>query len=173
MFGERKSEIFDLIPQKYIPATKLISKGDLIKAKLEAHNIGFPLIAKPDVGERGIWVSKITDENELAQYVTNCPVDFLLQELIEYPLELGVFFVKYPGKDGKITSIVRKEFLEVVGNGKDTVRQLLKGNSRALLTADLTSKFLVKVNDKILDEKESLVIETIGNHCSGHKIHGR
>ena len=56
MFGEKKSEIFDIMPKKYLPITKLIQQGDLKHAVLEGRGVGYPLIAKPDVGERGIWI---------------------------------------------------------------------------------------------------------------------
>ena len=62
MFGEKKSDIFDLIPERFIPVTRLVKKGDINQAKTDARHIGYPLIAKPDVGERGIWVSKIDSE---------------------------------------------------------------------------------------------------------------
>lgn len=167
MLGERKSEIFDIIPDKYIPITKLIKRGDISAALSEGNNIGFPLIAKPDIGERGIWVSKIDNEGELEKYAKRCPVDFLLQQLIDYPVELGVFYVKYPGQKGKVTSIVRKEFLSVIGDGKSSIVQLLNSIPRALLTADLTSDFLNKEGNRIPANGEKVVVEPIGNHCRG------
>lgn len=118
MMGEKKSEIFDQIPEKYLPKTVLIKKGDQEKAIRTAIEIGYPIIAKPDVGERGIWVKKVKDEKELEEYVNSCPVDFLLQELVNLPVELGVFYVKYPNEKGRVTSIVRKEFLTVKGDGQ-------------------------------------------------------
>ncbi len=170
MFGERKSDIFDIIPDKYIPVTRLIEKGNLNSASKEAHKIGFPLIAKPDIGERGIWVSKIGNQEDLKAYVEKCPVDFLLQELVNYPVELGVFYVKYPGQKGRITSIVRKEFLSVSGDGNSTVLDLLKANARAVLTADFTSDFLNREGGRIPRKGEVVLVEPIGNHCRGTKF---
>ena len=167
MFGERKSEIFDIIPDKYLPKTKLVRKGDLDSALVKGNEIGFPLIAKPDVGERGIWVRKVEDEEDLAKYVDECPVDFLIQELIGYPVELGVFYVRYPGQEGKVTSIVRKQFLSVSGDGKSSIMQLLKSSPRAVLTADLSSDFLDREGSKVPADGEEVLVEPIGNHCRG------
>lgn len=170
MFGERKSDIFKLIPGEHLPQTVLIARGDIERAAFSAEEIGFPLIAKPDIGERGIWVEKISDQTELQDYTKSCPVDFLLQEMVSYPMELGVFFVKKPGEEGSVTSIVRKEFLQVEGDGKMKIMELLKRIDRAQLTADLNSDFLKTNGDRILNEGEKVLIEPIGNHCRGTKF---
>ncbi|MEO9482812.1 MAG: hypothetical protein ABJG47_05175 [Ekhidna sp.] len=170
MVGEKKSDIFDLIPDQYMPKTILVGKGGLERAALEAEKIGFPLIAKPDVGERGNWVSKIQTQNALKEYVETCPVDFLLQEMVDLPIELGVFYVKYPDRPGEVTSIVRKDFLTVVGDGESTIRDLLKKNTRARMTADLASDHLQLIGNNIPKIGEQLVIEPIGNHCRGTKF---
>ena len=111
--------------------------------------------------------AKLIVREQLTKYAADCPVNFLLQELVDFPVEIGVFFVKYPGEDGHITSIVRKNFLTVIGNGKSTVLQLLNETPRAVLTADLSSDYLKKEGGKVLSEGESLLIEPIGNHCRG------
>ncbi|MEM6814989.1 MAG: hypothetical protein AAF600_11505 [Bacteroidota bacterium] len=168
MVGEKKSDIFNLLPAEFIPETALINRGDVFSAKKEAETIGYPVIAKPNIGERGVWVSKISNQEELEKYTSNCPVDFLLQELIDYPIELGVFYVKFPNEEkGKITSIVRKNFLSVKGDGKRTVNQLLRKSDRAVLTADMESDFLKEIGDTIPLEGREVLVEPIGNHCRG------
>ncbi len=170
MFGEKKSDIFKLIPAEHLPKTVLVQQGDLERASFMAEEIGFPIIAKPDVGERGVWVEKINNQNQLKEYVRKCPVNFLLQELIDYPIELGVFFVRKPDEKGKITSIVRKDFLTVTGDGNTKLIDLLEKNERALMTADLKSDFVVANKELILKHGETLVVEPIGNHCRGTKF---
>ena len=170
MFGEKKSEIFNLIPDKYIPVTKLVERGNTRDALTKAKEIGYPLIAKPNIGERGIWVEKLDSVEALIIYSATCPVDFLLQELVDFSIELGVFYIKYPERTGKITSIVRKEFLEVEGDGESTIIQLLENNSRAVINADFHSDFLKRKGRNILEKGEHLLIEPIGNHCRGTKF---
>lgn len=170
MFGEKKSDIFKLIPDEYLPQTVLVNQGDIERAAYHAEQIGFPLIAKPDVGERGVWVKKLNSQDELQTYTRECPVDFLLQEMVSYPIELGVFYVKMQGHEGKVTSIVRKEFLQVEGDGKRTLLELVKSIDRAQLTANLNSDFLRKNGDHIPGEGEIILIEPIGNHCRGTKF---
>lgn len=170
MIGERKSDIFNLIPDKFIPVTRLISKGDTERAAMEAEKIGFPIIAKPDIGERGNWVSKLHSQEQLKTYVETCPVDFLLQEMVDLPIELGVFYVKYPGTKGRVTSIVRKDFLSVVGDGKHSVIDLLKKSTRATMTADLDSDYLKLIGSDVPEKGKRVLVEPIGNHCRGTKF---
>ena len=170
MFGEKKSDIFQIIPDEYIPKTILISKGDLERAAFEAETIGFPLIVKPDIGERGAWVDTIEDQNQLAKYVEKCPVNFLIQELVDYPIELGVFFVKRKDEAGRITSIVIKEFLHVIGDGNQTVIELLEQNDRAMMTYDLDHDYIRIIGSNIPEKGEVVLIEPIGNHSRGTKF---
>jgi len=168
MFGEKKSEIYDIIPEEFIPKTVLVSSGDGTSAFQQASEMGYPLIAKPNIGERGIWVKRIENEDQLEKYVCDCPVDFLLQELVDFTIELGVFYVRFPNEvQGRVTSIVRKNFLKVLGDGRHTINQLLKKNERALLTADLESEFLSKNGEEVPEMGEEVLIEPIGNHCRG------
>ncbi len=168
MMGEKKSEIFEILPNQFIPKTFLIAKGDTINAVQKAKRMGFPIIAKPDIGERGFWVKKINDTDELERYASTCPVDFLLQEFIKYPIEIGIFYIRNPQEEkGRITSMVRKNFLTVRGDGISTVNELLSKSDRALLTADLKSDFLKASGNAIPKKGEEVLIEPIGNHCRG------
>ncbi|MEM9897697.1 MAG: hypothetical protein AAF789_15165, partial [Bacteroidota bacterium] len=168
MFGERKSLIFDLIPPEYYPATFNTANKSWQVIRKEAQKIGYPLIIKPDVGERGLLVSEIPNEADLKEYLNRYEVDFLLQEKINLPLELGIFYVRMPDEDrGQITSIVRKGFLKVVGDGFSTVEELLKKNPRALLQANWEGDFLRGNSSLVLPKNQELLIEPIGNHCRG------
>lgn len=168
MFGEKKSDIFHMLPAEYLPITTLMDKGEIKQALLAAKRIGYPLIAKPNIGERGAWVQKIRHEKDLIKYVDECPVDFLLQEMVTHPVELGVFYIRYPDQQkGKVTSIVRKNFLSVIGDGQATIMELLHKNPRALLTANLENDLLKEIGAQIPHKGEEILIEPIGNHCRG------
>ena len=93
---ESKKEIYDLIPQEYYPVTLFFPSATDPKIVIDstrAASIQFPLIAKPDIGMRGMAVEKIQNETELAQYVQKSKVDFLVQALIEYEKEAGIFLL--------------------------------------------------------------------------------
>lgn len=71
--------------------------------------ISFPFIIKPDIGFQGKRVEKINIENELGIYLSTVHFNFIVQELIQYPHEMGVFYCRYPNQQkGFITGIAYK-----------------------------------------------------------------
>lgn len=170
---ESKKEIYDLIPSEYYPKTILVhpkEKLDTILQRIDTENIQFPLIAKPDIGLRGTAVKKILNTEELKNYLKKAKFDILLQDLIPYQKEIGLFYVKLPNKEGIITGIVSKEFMILKGNGKNTIRELLHQDKRYLLQLEtLEAEYKEKLN-YVLKKGETINLVPYGNHCRGTKF---
>ena len=171
---ESKKEIYNLIPQQYYPTTELIVFGTSLERVFETvkkSTITYPFIAKPDIGLRGSAVQKIDNEMQLESYWKKADFDFLIQDLIPYPNEIGVFYVRYPNeKSGKITGIVGKEFLIVEGNGTDSIEQLLKKNPRyEMQLQTLLLEYGSKLQ-KVLPVGEKANLVPYGNHARGAKF---
>jgi hypothetical protein len=173
-FMESKKEIYDLIPQEYYPKTLLFKAKEDINTVLEditTKGIKFPLIAKPDIGLRGTAVKKIDSIEELEKYLKSANFDILVQDLIPYKNEIGLFYVKLPNKEkGMLTGIVSKEFLILTGNGKNTIRQLLQKDPRFELQIPALEKEFPQLIDTILEKDKSLNLVPYGNHCRGTKF---
>ncbi|RZJ30131.1 MAG: D-alanine--D-alanine ligase [Flavobacterium sp.] len=172
--GESKIDIYKLIPPKYFPKTIFIKAGTSLESMLESFaesNIGYPLYAKPDMGLRGMGVKKITSETELKTYHAKADFDYLVQDLIPYPNEAGVFYVRYPNeKAGRITGIAAKEFAIVTGDGISTVEELAMQNPRyALQLKSLRREHGDKMND-VLAAGEKRNIIPYGNHARGTRF---
>jgi len=171
MMGESKMGVYHLIPAGFIPKTFLFqigTKPDEIISKIKTEGLEFPIILKPDVGERGWMVEKIKNIEDLTTYLINIKVPFLLQEWVEYPIELGIFYVRLPNElSGKVTSLTQKSFLSVTGDGKSTVKSLLESQKRAQLTFNFNAKYYQDLLYKIPKAEEKLIVESIGNHCRG------
>jgi hypothetical protein len=171
MLGEKKSDIYLSIPKGSYPKTALcpadISGRDLLET-LKLHDISFPFIAKPNIGERGNLVEKIDNLPAMFRYLSRIKVDFLIQEFIDYPLELGIFYVRIPGEEhGKITSVTMKKFLAISGDGKSTVETLLNRNPRARINFNFEHPDFLDIKNSIPSHGEEVLIEPIGNHCRG------
>ena len=171
---ESKKEIYDLIPQKYYPKTEFIKENEnfeLVDQILQQSNIKYPFIVKPDIGLRGSAVKKINSLEELKEYHSKANFDYLLQDLIPFKNEIGIFYVRFPNENqGKITGIVSKEFLIVIGDGKSSIRTLLKQNPRFELQLKTLEKEFGKTLENILPVSESLNLVPYGNHCRGAKF---
>lgn len=127
--GESKKEMYDQLPPGSYPKTILISHNapidDMLK-RVAAKNFGYPFAVKPDVGMMGFMFRIISNEDELRKYHQLMPADYLVQELVKYPLELSVFYYRFPNEQkGHITGFIRKEFLSVTGDGKSTLLGLM------------------------------------------------
>jgi hypothetical protein len=174
MFGESKWNIFGLLPGHVYPKTIFISEGTPlagIKNSLKVHNICYPFIAKPDRGERGWNVAKIENEEQLVSYITVVKVDFLIQEYADLPVELSVFYYRYPGAEkGIVSSVVIKEMLAVTGNGYASIRQLIMDYPRALLQLHVLETTLKDKLDEIPGAAERVELVPIGNHSRGAKF---
>lgn len=174
MLGESKIKIFDLIPHEYKPITLIFRQGISPKSilmEMEKTGLDFPIIAKPDIGERGWMVRKLNNSTELEKYLHEIPVDFIIQEFLKFPIEMGLFYYRYPNQsNGEVTSIVVKEMLHITGDGKSTLGELIFNNDRAKLQLSaLRSKYAGDWND-ILESGQKLELVSIGNHSLGTKF---
>ncbi|MBA4849265.1 hypothetical protein [Emticicia sp. BO119] len=173
-YGEHKSEILKYIPTEYLPATVYISPEtdfDEVLSALQLHKLNFPVIAKPNVGERGTLVVKILTEAQLKIYHESIKADYLIQEFIEYPIELGVLFSRMPNQQsGQVSSVTLKEFLSITGDGKSTIEELILNSTRARFQLETLRNKLGEEIKEVLPANEKRILEPIGNHCRGTKF---
>jgi hypothetical protein len=171
---ESKKAIYNLIPQRYYPKTELIFEGTVLEEILKTIQISgiqYPFIAKPDIGLRGSAVKKIHNSEELELYNQKANFDYLVQDLIPFEKEVGIFYVRYPNeKSGRITGIVSKEFLIITGDGLSTIEELIKQNPRyelqlKSLQLEYGNKLLT-----VLSKGEKLNLVPYGNHARGAKF---
>jgi hypothetical protein len=171
---ESKKAIYNLIPQKYYPKTELIleeTTTEVILKKINDSGIQYPFIAKPDIGLRGSAVKKIDTLSDLKLYNKKANFDYVVQDLIPYENEIGIFYVRYPHeKTGKITGIVSKEFLIVTGNGTSTIEELLKENPRYEMQLEVLKQEYGKQLLDILPGGEKRNLVPYGNHARGAKF---
>jgi len=170
-YGADKTKLLNLLPTEYYTQAFFAKKGntssDIIE-QMHKHKIHFPIVAKPNVGERGRGVEKIDHEIDLENYLNTIKEDLIIQEFVAYPIELGVFYHRFPNssQDG-ISSVVLKKFLSITGNGRDNFGHLISQNFRAKSRLKYLKKRYAGKWDMIIPEGISLKVEPIGNHNRG------
>lgn len=171
---ESKKKIYDLLPKKYYPKTILIRENTNLKAIVDIvveKQIYFPFIAKPDIGLRGSGVKKIKTVSELREYAEKASFDFLIQDLIPFKQEVGIFYVRHPlQKEGKITGIVSKEFLNVIGDGISTIEDLIYKTPRFQFQLESLKEEYGDQLYQILKKGEVMNLVPFGNHARGAKF---
>lgn len=148
--GESKSEMYSQLPPRTVPKTIYASPAEdlhQVLSDLKTRGLSFPLAAKPDVGKMGLMFRRIGSEAELKAYHEKIGCCYILQEWVGLPLEVSVFYYRYPhSKRGTITGFIRKDYLEVTGNGQSTLEQLMFEYPRVRLRlAEMRSKHKSKL----------------------------
>tara|TARA_R110002073_G_scaffold37866_3_gene109103 strand:+ start:138407 stop:140926 length:2520 start_codon:yes stop_codon:yes gene_type:complete len=137
---------------------------------------GFPVICKPDKGERGRDVRLVRTKDDLTKYCTSSDEPFVLQKFHPGPLELGVLWVRhaesitdpdYAGPSGFIYAITIKHFPTLIGDGKTSLRRLILKHRRHRAQATV---FVQRNRDRldwIPDKDEEVSLGFAGNHAQG------
>jgi hypothetical protein len=171
---ESKKEIYDIIPAQFIPKTLFFKKGTAVEEiiqEVESSRIGFPCIAKPDIGGKGRGVEKIYTLSAIAAYAAKINMDFLVQQFIAYPKEVGIFYCRRPDDaNGLITGIVSKEFLVVQGDGVATIRELVERDPRYHFQLEALQKIYGEGLNAVLSQGELKNLVPFGNHARGAKF---
>jgi hypothetical protein len=171
---EKKSDIYNIMPQAFYPKTLLV-KEDTTRREIETQiikaNFDFPVIVKPDIGGKGRGVRKIDCIADAVAYIEYAQFPMLVQAMIDYKNEAGIFYYRLPWEEnGKISGIVAKEFLTIIGDGINSIEALVMQNERYILQLDA----LQKMNDidlsEILNAGEERILVPFGNHARGAKF---
>jgi hypothetical protein len=158
--GEGKKEMYDQLPTSSYPKSIYISPTlsfDNANADVVKNKFTYPFAVKPDVGMMGFLFRKIDNVEDFKRYHAIMPADYIVQELVTFPMDVSVFYYRYPNENkGHITGFVKKELLEVVGDGKTNLGELISQlQLRAgFNTAEWLKKHAQNLNEVIpLNEK--------------------
>lgn len=138
-----------------------------LEAGMTSLTLEFPIILKPNSGQRGLGVTIIRDISKAKSYLKNNAQDILLQEYIEGD-EFGVFYIREPKQPkGFIFSITHKDFPYLLGDGVSNVEKLILEDDRALYMASFLMRKHAARLHHVLEEQEKLPLVEIGSHCRG------
>ena len=167
--GESKTEILNhlatsgcVAPFVSLPSG-MMDKMETIRSAIDS----FPLVVKPDVGERGTGVVIVHDEAALAREIASREENTMVQAYVA-GAEFGVFYIRHPHESaGRIFSITTKVMTSVVGDGSRTLEELILDDDRAYLSQ---KHFRTIYQDQLATVPaagEKVVLAKIGSHCRG------
>jgi len=174
--GESKSDILDnlKIDRSHIARYRLIAGASGPAEKIAAAadfmskiRVTFPVVLKPDVGQRGSGVTIIHHRQQLENYLSKARCDTIIQEYVSGS-EFGVFYYRLPGqKHGHIFSITDKRLLTLTGDGKSTLEQLILSDRRAVCMARFHFKKHAHDLFRIPASNEVVQLVDVGTHARG------
>lgn len=176
--AEFVSPSFRVVPPEQVPAGERAFSDALILealAALEARgwaqcsSAGWtrPVIVKPDAGQRGLAVKLVRSEAEFHALLAAARAPVVVQRFEDGACEVGLFFIRDPGTDGRLFSICDKRFAHAVGDGRSTLAELIANDPRLRLQERV---FLSRMHARLGEVPaagERIRLGNAGNHAQG------
>lgn len=173
LVGESKSEILaGLAGAGDAVAAWTLVRAGVIEERLTvvtafASKHGWPVVLKPDVGERGAGVVIARDETA-ARFAVEAEPKALIAQRYVPGVEYGVFYVRMPGADrGGIFAVTDKRMVHVTGDGRRTFEELILADDRAVCMGRFFLKKFAARLDEVPAAGEPVILTELGTHCRG------
>ena len=172
--GETKSEMYKQLPPHTFPKSIYISPSFSFNATeqlVKENNFAYPFAVKPDAGMMGFMFRCINNAADLQAYHKKMPVNYIIQSFVNYPLEVSVFYYRYPNQEkGTITGFLKKEFLQIVGDGASTLKELINNYERVRFRQDEMLAKHANHLKKVLPEGEIYFLSYALNLSRGGRL---
>lgn len=174
LIEESKSEILDQVAMRSAVAPYVLlpetgspdEQASRITAFLEHHSCGFPVVVKPDKGQRGVEVHICGSREEIDRILSLHRQDWILQKYIPGE-EYGVFVILPPGEEPFVFGINGKRFPVVRGDGQRTLEDLILADERAVCQAGILLRAHADRLYTVPQLDEEVPLTRIGNHSRG------
>lgn len=138
-----------------------------VRAFMRELDLTFPIVLKPDVGQRGAGVAVIRSDEEVWAYLRKAVGDTIVQEYVAGH-EFGVFYYRFPDQEqGKVLAITDKRFLTLQGDGQRTLEELILSDKRAVCLAPFHLEKHQQHLFEIPAAGEPVALVELGTHCRG------
>jgi hypothetical protein len=174
--GESKADILNGLRHsaEFLARTKCLLAAlqytenlNRIRTFQQRFGLGFPVVLKPDIGERGAGVAIVKDEYHAGQYLAHARGDILVQEFLP-GYEFGIFYFRKPGEaQGNIFSVTEKRLLTVTGDGHRTLEELILADDRAVCMAPLHLRRHAGELASVPAAGEIVPLVEVGTHSRG------
>ncbi|MEO0344755.1 MAG: alpha/beta fold hydrolase [Pseudomonadota bacterium] len=172
LVGESKSEILEqlessgnVVPFARVPTGDRARRLDTVAGF--AAREGWPVVIKPDLGERGKDVGFVNSALEAGEYLDAHAGPLIVQRKAT-GIEFGVFYIREPDAEtGTVFSITRKGQTTVTGDGRRRLSDLILDDERAVCMAPYFLREHASRLDEVPGAGERVVLNAIGTHSRG------
>ena len=152
-----------------IPSYRAVETIEELDAFLAGDNLHYPMVLKPNEGEKGRGVGIVQSREEAEEYFAGVPegVVIVAQDYVDGE-EFGVFYYRFPGEEnGEIYAITEKKYLEVIGDGEHSIEELILLDDRAVCMAPFFLRQHRQHLWNVPEKGETVELARIGTHCRG------
>lgn len=174
--GESKSQILSCLPEGVAPAWIAVpevsscspqEREQLVRDFVQREQLDFPVVIKPDVGERGAGVHITSSWDEIRRALHSDPRLMIAQEFAP-GREFSVFWMKQPSTDqGRIFSVTIKHRPQVTGDGRRTLFDLILADDRAVALASTYLEENPDAREWVPELGERVALTEVGAHSRG------
>lgn len=155
-------------PWRLLPAAHdLADRREDARRFVADHGLTFPVVLKPDAGQRGSGVLVARSWAAIDAYLERARYDVIAQAYVSGE-EYGVFYVRRPGDErGRIFAVTEKRMPVVVGDGRRTLEELILADPRAVAMAAV---YLAEHEGRLREVVPAGVrvqLVELGTHCRG------
>ena len=145
------------------PATRMAA----LEAFRADSGLAWPVVLKPDVGERGGGVAVMRSAEAARRYLSASAEPVIAQEHVA-GVEIGVFYYRIPGEPcGQIFAITDKRFPTVTGDGHATLEHLILADDRAVCLARFLLGHHAAALARVPVAGEVVPLVELGTHSRG------
>ena len=176
VLGESKNDIYQGLAAgagEALLAYTLVMPGPVeqrvgaVRDWMKARDQAFPIVLKPDAGQRGTGVLIARDLAQMVDYFEAITVPVIAQEFAP-GREFGVFYIRPPYQDrGRIFSITETRPTTVTGDGVRTLGQLILMDERAVCMAARFEQAHAERLYDVVPAGEVVALVDIGTHRLG------
>jgi hypothetical protein len=171
MEGEGKREMYEQLPTTLYPKTIYIQPGSeegALMQQLQQQGVQFPLVVKPDIGMKGLWFERIENQAGLLSYHRAVPVEYVIQEWIDWPVEVSIFYYRHPAQPkGVVSGFIHKTLLQVCGDGRSTLLELIRQHPKAAGRIEELSKRHADRFQEVIPDGSIYLLSHAANHNRG------
>ena len=174
--GEGKKEMYEQLPPDSYPHTIYIQPDthiDILEKQITDAGFTYPFIVKPNVGMMGFMFRKISNAEQLKKYHETISIEYLVQEMVDYGLEVSAFYYRMPNEEkGTISGFLKKESAYIIGDGTSSVETLMRQHEGIRFKME---EMLVKhdaYRNNVLPEGEKYFLSYASNRSQGGKLIG-
>jgi pimeloyl-ACP methyl ester carboxylesterase/membrane protein DedA with SNARE-associated domain len=172
--GESKGRLLEAMAGEGVARTLRLPAGGgerlpQVQAWREAEGLEWPLVLKPDAGDRGFGVAVLDRAEDALSWLVTHPREALAQEFCP-GFEFGASWERDPrdpADQGRLTSLALKEPPTVVGDGTSNLERLILTHPRHVATAPSLLEGNAARLFEVPAEGERVTLGQLGTHSRG------
>ena len=176
MEGETKEEMYTQLPPGSFPNSIFVDPKisfEELSTQVQENGITFPCAVKPNVGMMGYMFRKINSGEDLKKYHRSIPVRYVVQQLVDFPMEVSVFYYRLPGsKKGTVSGFLSKECPQVFGDGSSTLAQLIADHAGVRFRQEEMMRKHEANLGRVIPKGERYALSDASNRSQGGKLVG-